>query len=563
MRSQLVCFFRRLGNRRREIIACAACCTWLLVTAIHGEVRADEPAAPPPTDESTAESSAAAPSDSSDPPAVESPAEAAAAADQAAEPAPVAPAFVELSVYPPQIRLEHGDDRQHVVAIATRADGVTLDVTDRVAWSQTAAGPELFSIDAGVVAPRAAGSSRLAAKLGELTAEADLQVLAVDPHQGVAFRHDVMPVFMRAGCNAGGCHGAALGKDGFRLSLFGFDPAGDYFRLTRQLAARRINRALPDESLLLQKAVGGVPHTGGKRFSTEDEYYAAIHDWIAAGAPDDGNEAPVVEALEVYPPRAVLEGAGVTQQFVAVARYSDGEQRDVTNLAVFRTNNEASAAIAPSGLVTAASPGEAFVTARFNVHTVGSQVLSLSPDARYEAPAEAPANFVDELVEAKLSKLRVSPSGRCSDEEFLRRVTIDLAGRLPTEDERAAFVADESPERRAAKVDALLASPDFVDVWALKWAEMLVVRSEPNRVEYKPMFLYWQWIRNHVAAGTPADEMVRELISASGSSFLEPEVNFYQIEPDQKKIAENVAQAFLGIQIQCTQCHNHPFDRWT
>ena len=483
-------------------------------------------------------------------------------AESAASP-PVAAEFVELAVYPPQVRLEHGADAQRVIAVATRADGVTVDVTSQVQWSRAGEGPELLAVDAGVVTPRAVGNALLQAQLGELTAATDVQVAAVDPPGAPEFRHDVMPVFMRAGCNAGGCHGAALGKDGFQLSLFGYDPAGDYYRLTRQLSTRRINRALPDDSLLLQKAIAGVPHTGGKRFTPDDEYYAAIHDWIAAGAGDDAEQAATVESLQIYPPQAVLEGSDAAQQFIAVATYSDGEQRDVTDLAVFLSNNDASAAVGDSGLVTAANAGEAFVTARFDVHTVGSQVLSLSPEAKYEPPAEPPANFIDELVEAKLSKLRVSPSGLCTDDEFLRRVTIDLAGRLPTAEERAALHDDQSPERREHVVDALLASPDFVDVWALKWAEILLVRSEPNRVEYKPMYLYWQWIRNHVAAGTPADAMVRELISASGSSFLEPEVNFYQIEPDAKKIAENAAQAFLGIRVQCAQCHNHPFDRWT
>ena len=475
--------------------------------------------------------------------------------------------YVELALYPPQVRLETGDDSQRVVAVATRDDGVTVDVTAEVVWDRAGAGPELFAVEQGVVRPCAAGQARLRASLGELGAEADVVVASLDPRDGVAFRRDVMPVFMRAGCNAGGCHGAALGKDGFMLSLFGYDPAGDHFRLTRQLATRRLDLAVPEESLLLTKATGGVPHTGGKRLEPGDPHYDALLAWIVAGAPDDGADAPQVESLAVYPPQCVLAEPGATQQFVAVARYANGEERDVTDLAVFLSNNDAAAAVDPAGLVTAQSPGEAFVTARFDVHTVGSQALALDPAAAYQAPTEPPANFIDELVETKLARLRLSPSGLCTDEEFLRRVTIDLAGRLPTVEERAAFLADAAAENRAArrlaKIDELLASEDFVDVWALKWAEMLLVRSEPNRVEYKPMFLYWQWIRNHVAAGTPADVIVRELLSASGSSFTTPQVNFFQIEPDPKKTAENVAQSFLGIRVQCAQCHNHPFDRWT
>ncbi|MEM9659640.1 MAG: hypothetical protein AAF961_14870, partial [Planctomycetota bacterium] len=268
--------------------------------------------------------------------------------------------IVELSVYPPQIELRHADDLQRIVAVAERADGVTLDVTDEVRWEMTADGPnEVAVVEQGVVRPQGNGRAMLNAALDDHTSAAEAAVVGFEQTSSVSFRHDVIPVFMRAGCNSGGCHGSSRGKDGFRLSLFGFDPAGDHFRLTRELATRRLDLALPDESLLLQKSVGSAPHTGGKRFEVDTAYYRSIRDWIAEGARNDVDEAPAVTALAIYPPRAVLQGEGATQQFIAVAEYSDGRRRDVTDLVLFQSNNDGSAAIDDSGLVTAGQRGEA------------------------------------------------------------------------------------------------------------------------------------------------------------------------------------------------------------
>ncbi len=469
------------------------------------------------------------------------------------------PPLENLAIYPPEISLTRGDAYQGVLAVATRADGVTIDVTKEVAWTVDGAA----RLEGARLLPSADGETVLKADFGGLHAEVRVAVSHVAEHPPASFRHDVMPVFMRGGCNAGGCHGAARGKDGFRLSLFGFDPAGDYFRLTREQALRRINRALPEESLLIAKATGAVTHTGGKVFEPDSVYAKALRDWIASGAPNDVAEAPAVTRVEIFPPRAVLEGEGATQQFVAVAHYADGRTRDVSNLALFITNNESTAAITSDGLVTAGSRGEAFVMARFDTHTVGSQTLVLPKDAAFAPADDPPANYVDELVNAKLHTMRMNPSPLCGDEEFLRRVTLDVTGRLPTREEHDAFVADPSAGKRAAKIDELLQRKEFAELWAMKWSELLMVKSIPNRVEYKPMFLYSQWITRQIAGGVPLDEMVRSLLSASGGSFASPAVNFYQIEETTQKTAENVAQIFLGTRLQCTQCHNHPFDRWT
>jgi hypothetical protein len=265
--------------------------------------------------------------------------------------------------------------------------------------------------------------------------------------------------------------------------------------------------------------------------------------------------------LEVYPPKAVIEGEHTTQQFIARARYTDGTDRDVTHLAVFLSNNDNSADINVDGLVTAGARGEAFVMARFETHTVGSQVLVLPAGMQFNPPAIT-GNYVDQMIGDKLNKLRILPSGLCSDEEFLRRATIDITGLLPTEDEYRAFMADTAADKRARLVDRLLERKEFSEIWAMKWSELLMVKTS-NQVSYKSMFLYSNWLTDKIANNVPLDQMVRELLSASGGTFSNPATNYYQIERDTLKTAENVAQVFMGIRTQCAQCHNHPFDRWT
>ncbi|MEX0712847.1 MAG: DUF1549 domain-containing protein [Pirellulales bacterium] len=474
------------------------------------------------------------------------------------EPAPAA--ITKVEVFPPDLELSTSRDRQPFVVVATRADGVTLDVT---AQSQAKlADPSLARIDAFTVYPQADGSTSLEVSYEGHVVQAPLTVKQATVDRPISFKLDVMPVFMRAGCNTGSCHGAARGKDGFRLSLFGFDPVGDHFRLTRELGYRRINLALPQESLLMEKVDGSVPHTGGKRFDRDSEYHNTLLRWLEAGAPLDAGETPQVLGVDLYPKQIVLEGEGATQQMVARARYADGTDRDVTNLAVFLSNNDNSAAISPDGLVTAAARGEAFVMARFETHTVGSQVLALPQGLEYTPPAETPVNYVDELVNAKLRKLRILPSEICGDEVFLRRATIDITGLLPTELEYHEFMADADPQKRAKLIDRLLERKEFSEIWAMKWAELLTVKSS-NQVSYKSMFLYSNWLTGQISNNVPLNQMVQEVLGATGGTFKNPATNYYQIETDTLKVSENVAQVFMGIRTQCAQCHNHPFDRWT
>ncbi len=467
--------------------------------------------------------------------------------------------ITSLTVYPPDIHLTNQRDFQRYVVIAERSDGVTVDVTKSA--KVTLQDPKLAKRESSLLRPLADGKTVLTAAYEGLQSEATVEVKNATANRPVSFQLDVMPVFLRAGCNLGSCHGSARGKDGFRLSLFGFDPKGDYFRITREMGPRRINLAIPEDSLLIEKSIGAVPHTGGKLFAKDSQYSQAMLEWLRAGAPADTKEPPKVTELQLFPPAAVIEGEGTTQNFVARAVYSDGTDRDVTDLSVFSSNNGNCAKISPDGLATAAARGEAFVMARFDTKTVGSQVLTLPTNLKY-SPVAVTGNYIDQLIGAKLHRLRITPSDLCSDEEFLRRVTVDITGTMPTEEDYQAFVSDTNGAKRETIIDQLLERKEFAEIWAMKWAELLMIKSS-NQVSYKSMFLYNNWLTNKIARGEPLDAIVRELLGASGGTFKSPATNFYQIERDTLKTAENVAQVFMGIRTQCAQCHNHPFDRWT
>jgi hypothetical protein len=474
------------------------------------------------------------------------------------------PAFaadlVELRVFPPEIELSTNRDRQSVVVQGLYSDGLTQDLTSQA--QLTFAQPELVRLEGNVVHPAQDGTTQLTVACGGLSQSVPVVVAHATETRAVSFKLDVMPVFMKAGCNTGSCHGAARGKDGFRLSLFGFDPDGDHFRITREQLGRRIDLAVPSASMLVEKSVGDVPHTGGKRFERDSELNQMLVEWIANGCPKDAADIARCDSLEIYPKQGVLDGEGTTQQMTVVAHYTDGTTRDVTHLAAFFTNNETSAMIDDKGLLTAGARGEAYIFARFSVHTVGSQFITLPKGLQYSPLPSQPVNYIDELVDAKHQKLRLHPSELCSDEEFLRRVSIDLVGILPTAEEYVAFMSDVDPAKRAKKVDELLVRKEFTELWVSKWAEWLMMRSR-NEVSQKSIVLYYQWLVDSISDNKPLDQMVREILGSSGGTFTTPATNFYEIERDQLKVAENVAQIFMGMRIQCAQCHNHPFDRWT
>ena len=389
-----------------------------------------------------------------------------------------------------------------------------------------------------------------------------------EPQRPISFRLDVMPVFFRAGCNSGGCHGAASGKDGFRLSLFSSDPAGDYYRLTQQLVGRRVDVAVPERSLLLLKAIGKVPHTGGRRIKADSDYYQTLLKWIQAGAPDDADSVPLVTGISLVPDKYVFAGKEITKNLHVMAKYSDGSSRDVSNLAIFMTNNKTTADVNENGLITAGKRGDTYIFARFAKYTMGAEIIVLPADSKFKWPKVPTNNYIDELVNSKLEKLRIIPSGIASDEQFLRRAYLDLIGLPPTVAEYQNFM--KSPNR-AKLVDELMEREEFADLWAAKWSETLKVVGETNTsttgADRKAANIYYQWIREQMRKNTPLDKFVRTQVASTGSNFDDAPVNLYTMLPsgryDPKDVAQDIAQLFTGIRIQCSQCHNHPFDRWS
>ncbi|HRX55468.1 MAG: DUF1549 domain-containing protein [Verrucomicrobiales bacterium] len=471
--------------------------------------------------------------------------------------------IAKVSVFPPNVNLETKRDAQSLIVMATYEDDTTLDVTKNAVFEY--ADPSLVELaKRNLIKPKKDGQTELTVKVPGFDVKVPVLVKGAQQDRPVSFHLDVMPIFMREHCNTGSCHGSARGQDGFNLSLFGFDPDGDHFRLTKELLGRRINLAIPEESLLVEKSIESVPHTGGKLFEKNSPPYKVMVEWVRNGAlNDDPSTLAKPVAVELYPPKLVLEGAGATQQMTVRAKYSDGHDRDVTDLAVFITNNEPTAAVTKEGLVTAGKRGEAFIMARFETFTVGIQAIVIPEGLQYTRPTVKENNYVDHLVHEKLHKLRIIPSGTCTDEEFLRRIYIDVVGQLPTEAEYLAFMGDTAADKRAKVIDGLLERKEFTEMWVMKWSELLKIRSDNQTMSYKAALLYYNWFKDRLANNTPFNQIVIDLLSATGGTFDNPATNFYQVERDNLKMAENVAQVFMGMRLQCAQCHNHPFDRWT
>jgi hypothetical protein len=472
-----------------------------------------------------------------------------------------APSLVDVRVSPPDINLSSKVDFQTVVVQAVYSDSTTRDVTGQ---AQFALVDKTFArLDKAAVHPLADGKTELQVKFEGKTLTLPVKVEKSSFTPAISFTLDVMPVFSKAGCNTGSCHGSARGKDGFHLSLFGYDPEGDYGKITRQMLGRRVNLALPEESLLLTKATGAVQHTGGKSFEATDELYQTVLKWLEAGALQDPKEIAQVTGIEIFPKQAVLEGSGAVQQFTVRAMYSDGTDRDVTKTAHFVSNNDGSAKVTKTGLVTADKRGEAFVMARFDAFTVGAQILAIPKDPSFAFPQVAENNYIDTLVHTKLKKIRITPSEVADDATFVRRVTLDITGTMPTPEEVRSFLADKDTKKREKKVDELLERPEFTELWVMKFAELLQIRTDNNQFQYKSALQYYDWLKDQFARNVPMDKLTQDLLTAKGGTFANPAANFYKVETDVLKLSENVAQVFMGMRMQCAQCHNHPFDRWT
>lgn len=386
-------------------------------------------------------------------------------------------------------------------------------------------------------------------------------LVAQESTSPVSFVNDVVPVLTKAGCNSGPCHAKApSGQNGFQLSLLGFETSDDYEHIVKENRGRRIFAPVPEQSLLLLKATAGSPHGGGQRLNADSHSYRLLLDWIRQGAPSDVGTAPALKKLVVEPSRGqVLPYA--TQQLKVLAEYSDGVQRDVTSVALFESNDKAMAEVNAAGLVQVSDiPGKVSIMVRFQ-----GMVSVFNAAVPLGAPVEAvPAssNFVDDLVFANLKDLGIPPSSVCDDATFLRRVTLDIAGRLPTAQEAETFLANTAPDKRDQVIDALLASPDYADFFASKWNALLKNRRD-DASDITSNFAFHAWVRDSMLSNKPYDQFVRELLAATGTVIANPPVAWYKRVKEPKQQLEDVAQLFLGVRMQCAQCHHHPFERWS
>jgi hypothetical protein len=466
-------------------------------------------------------------------------------------------AVQKLIVFPEKIALNGPRDEQQLGVLGEYADGRRWDLSREATFACDAA--EVATVDAkGVVRPAGDGKATLTVHAGGQTVTVPVRVREVGDETPVSYTREVLPVLTRAGCNQGACHGSQQGKGGFRLSLFGFDPLFDYTQIVQSAEGRRVVPSDPEKSILLLKPTLQLEHGGGERFRARSRSYEVLRRWLEDGAPQPGANDPHVQRLEAWPARRVMT-PGEQQQLLVRATWSDGRSEDVTATAQFDALNDAVAAVTPAGLVTAKDRGEAFVMIRFLGQATVAQVTL--PYARGEKVAFATANFIDEKLAAKWNDLGLAPSPPCSDEEFLRRLCLDAIGTLPTPDEVRAFLADTSPDKRTKAIDRVLDRPEFVDFWTLKWGDLL--RINRDLVQDKGMWSFHNWVRTSLRDNKPVDEMVREIVTAEGSTFTEGPANYYMVSRTPTDWSETTAQLFLGVRLQCAKCHHHPFEKWS
>ncbi len=381
------------------------------------------------------------------------------------------------------------------------------------------------------------------------------------------FTNDIVPILTKAGCNGGGCHGKATGRGGFKLSLFGFEPDLDFDAISRGSRGRRVFPAAPEESLLLQKAIMAVPHGGGRRFDADDPSYLLLKEWIAANMPWGADEAPRIRALEIEPAMARL-AEGSRQQLTVLATYSDGSRRDVTRLTDFRSQDPSVATVDEQGLVDVQQRcGEAAIVALYQGQGAVSRIVvpaAIGDEQLEERLATlSGGNLIDRHIAEKLRRLRVPPAEISDDASFLRRATLQIAGRLPTLDESQAFVDDRSPDKRERLVDRLLASEDYADHFAQKWADLLRVKRRGQRDRLPGTIAFHRWIRDSLANNKPYDRFVREILTATGNVAVNPPAQWYAEVRYLDRYVDDTAQVFLGIRIGCARCHHHPFEKFS
>lgn len=456
-----------------------------------------------------------------------------------------------------------GPDARHQLVISLiEPQGFVSDVTRKAAFLVEPAG--IVSIDPkGYLTPVANGRATVTAQYpGAENLAVEVQVSKIQHPPAISFPNDIVPHLTRAGCNGGSCHGTPKGQNNFRLSLLGFEPKTDYEFLTRESRGRRVFPAAPGNSLLLQKASGDQPHRGGTRIPKNSTAYHLLHRWIADGLPYGRDDEPTVDRIEVIPADRVLQ-SNAQQQLAVIAHFSDGATRDITRVAGYQANQPDMCEVDDQGLVSAKKlTGTASIMVRFQ-----EKVTTFTATIPLGAPTPnlpTPNNFIDEHVFAKLRTLGLPSSELCDDSTFVRRVALDLAGRLPTLDETTEFLASTSADKRAHYIDQLVGSSGYVDWFTNKWSGILRNKAGGNLEQIaRETYGFHAWIRESMRTNQPFDQFARKLITARGKPSSNPAVSWYRAVSDPNERMADMAQVFLGVRIQCAQCHHHPYEKWS
>ena len=470
-------------------------------------------------------------------------------------------ADLKVVVEPTQVQLRGSDSRQQLIVGQLGGErDVDLTRTAQFVSEQ----PGIVAVTpAGLLTPKADGTATIVVTSGGQTIRVPVTVTDAKKALPIDFGNDVIPILTAGGCNSGPCHGKARGQNGFQLSLLGFDGDFDHAALSKEGRGRRIFQSSPERSLLLLKPTGQVPHGGGKRLELGGADYLLLKRWIDDGLPRRDPNAAKLERVTVSPTQRSL-AADASQQLIVTAHYSDKTTRDVTSISAFASNESAIAGVDKRGLVTTTGvTGEAAVMARYMgmiaVSTISVPLAGQVPDAVYEKLSKS--NYIDELVWKKLKTLSLTPSEPAPDHVFLRRAFIDIIGRVPQLAETKEFIADAAPNKRQKLVDRLLESPEYVDHWANKWADLL--RPNPYHVGIKTTLSYDNWIRDSFRKNKPYDQFVRELVTARGGTWRNGAVTLFRDRRTPDELTPLISQLFLGIRLECCKCHHHPNEVWS
>ncbi len=471
-----------------------------------------------------------------------------------------APAPQKIAAFPTNLAILGVEDAPQI-AITGEANGREYDFTTEAKYSVGDA--KIVRIEPnGRIFPLANGSTEITATVGGHSTKVIVKVAGMEEAQPINFANQVVPILTKLACNSGGCHGKIAGQNGFRLSLLGFEPELDFMTLLKESRGRRIFPAAPDQSLLLLKGAGVVPHGGGKKMEVGSEEYKLLRRWIASGTPYGSETDPTVTKVTVYPNSRVIDRqAG--QQLVVQAHYSDGRIEDVTRRAQYETNETEVATVSESGHVqTLSMTGQAAIMVRYQGNVSVFRAIVPRPG---DAPQFAfdSANPIDKHTATKWKQLGISPSEPCTDEQFIRRVSLDITGTLPTVEAMTKFLADKTADKRAKLVDALLETPEYSYYFANKWADVLRVKRRNQADRASGTFAFHSWIRDAVATDKPYDEFVRDIVTAIGEESKAPPTVWYKEVTTPENFVDDVSQVFLGQRLACANCHHHPYEKWT